>query len=519
MPADRLYDHREQAHDAPHRVTAQEAGDSQTASQVSLSEGKNRAASSEPDQPAVTERNVVVVVADDHGQDAGAYGNEAIHTPNMDALAADGTLFTHAFATTASCSASRSVILSGLHNHANGQFGHEHNYSDFESHDHVRSLPVMMAEGGYRTAQIGKYHVAPRSVYRFDEFLEGPTRNPVQMAENVKSFVNRDSHAPFFLYYATSDPHRGGGVAEELPHAPDRFGNRPEGEARRGIQPVRYDPADVEVPPFLPDNEVTRAELAQYYQSVSRVDQGLGRLIDVLKEAGVYDETLIIYMSDHGMAFPGAKTTTYEPGLRSPLIVRNPYEEQRGVVSEAMVSWVDLMPTILDFAGIAPPVYEQPFSVPGPEGFPDEHGLHGKSFLSLLDGRSPGDDWNKVHASHTFHEIQMYYPMRVVRGRDYKLIWNVAHQLPYPFASDLWAAPTWQNVYDEGMDASFGVRTIEEYIHRPEFELYNMREDPYESNNLASDPAYNEVLRDYMRELEAFQRESSDPWYLKWSYE
>lgn len=103
----------------------------------------------------------------------------------------------------------------------------------------------------------------------------------------------------------------------------------------------------------------------------------------------------------------------------------------------------------------------------------------------------------------------MCYPMCVVRGRDYKLIWNVAHQLPYPFASVLWAAPTWQNVYEEGMEASFRVHTVEEY---------NMREDTYESNIMAGDPAYDEVLREYMRELEAFQRESSDAWYLKWSY-
>ena len=445
-------------------------------------------------------KNVVLFVADDLGQDAGCYGNRVIRTPNLDRLAADGTLFPYAFCTTASCSASRSVILTGLHNHANGQYGHQHSYHKFSSFPNIRSLPVLLSRAGYRTARIGKYHVAPESVYRFATVLRGPTRNPAQMANNCREFLLREDARPFFLYFCTSDPHRGGGRASDLPHQPNRFGNRPRGYP--GVTPVRFDPKDVIVPPFLPDTPECRAELAQYYQSVSRLDQGLGRLIEVLKETGKWDNTLFIFISDHGIAFPGAKTTVYEPGLRSPCIVRNPFVSRRGIVCQAMISWVDLTPTILDFAG----------------ALPADATFHGRSFLSILTEENP-EGWDEIYASHTFHEITMYYPMRVVRGRRYKLIWNIAHPLPYPFASDLWAAPTWQSVFRQGPQAKYGKRTVDAYIHRPRFELYDLQADPDETRNLAGDPAYAQLLEKLQAKLKAFQKRTRDPWILKWEYE
>ena len=445
-------------------------------------------------------RNVVLFVTDDQGQDAGCYGNPVIKTPNLDALAADGALFRNAFATTASCSASRSVILTGLHNHRNGHYGHEHAYHKFGSYPDVKSLPVLLSRAGYRTARAGKYHVAPADVYRFDRVLPGNSRSPVEMADNCKEFISAKSDKPFFLYFCTGDPHRGGGTVQKSPYKPNAFGNRPKGYP--GIKEVTYDPGDVIVPPFLPDTPTCRAELAQYYQSVSRIDQGLGRLVRHLKDAGVYDETLIIYISDHGIAFPGAKTTTYEPGLRSPCVVRNPYAKKRGLAPEAMVSWVDLTPTVLDFAGATP------------KGVT----FHGRSFLPVLE-REKSEGWDEVYASHTFHEITMYYPMRVVRERRYKLIWNIAHPLPYPFASDLWEAPTWQDVYRQGPGALYGKRTVRAYIHRPEFELYDLENDPHEVRNLADDPEFAAELSRLKGKLKAFQKRTEDPWILKWEYE
>jgi N-sulfoglucosamine sulfohydrolase len=462
-------------------------------------------------------RNVVLFVSDDHGQDTGCYGNPDVKTPNLDSLAAGGTMFTHAFATTASCSASRSVILTGLYNHRNGQYGHMHDYHHFRSFSDIKSLPVLLREKGYRTASAGKFHVAPEEVYQFEQYIPGSARNPVEMALNARDFIAADERKPFFLYFCTSDPHRGGGVVESSRHRPDRFGNRPDGYD--GIQETVYAPEDLTVPKFLPDNSYTRAELAQYYQSVSRVDQGVGKLIEILKESGVFEDTLFIYISDHGMAFPGAKTTAYEPGLRSPCLVRNPYAAKRGVRNHAMITWADLTPTILEFTGSEEPTYEPHAKIPIiRKQLADRHGLHGRSFLSILEEENPSG-WDEVFASHTFHEIQMYYPMRVVRRRDFKLIWNIAHPLAFPFASDLWASATWQAVYQEGPEALYGQHTVKSYIHRPEFELYDLRTDPYESHNLAEDPAHAGVLEELKKSLEEFQKRTADPWILKWQYE
>ena len=444
--------------------------------------------------------NIVLIVADDHGRgDLGCYGNPVIRTPNLDKLAAEGVRFTNAFCTTASCSASRSVILSGLYNHYNGQYGHQHAYHHFASFDTVRSLPVLLSQGGYRTARIGKYHVAPDPVYRFDTVLQGNDRSAVQMADNCRELLAQPDSRPFFLYFCTSDPHRGGGKATDLPHQPDRFGNREQGYP--GVTEVRYDPREVVVPDFLPDTPECRAELAQYCQAVSRIDQGIGRLVEYLKNAGQYDSTVLIYISDNGIAFPGAKTTVYEPGINLPCIVRTPWQRNRGIACDAMVNWADLTPTILDLAGAAPADY----------------GFHGRSFTSVLE-RERVEGWDTTYASHTFHEITMYYPMRVVRERRFKLIWNLAHGLDYPFASDLWESATWQTTIQSGSKL-YGKRTVDAYLHRPRFELYDLQNDPHEVHNLADDPQHKDRLDATKAKLRVFQKQTKDPWLLKWNYE
>lgn len=490
--------------------------------------------------PAVpaAERNIVFFITDDESPTLGCYGDPVARTPHIDALAEDGTLFLNAFATTASCSASRSVVMSGLHNHRNGQYGHQHDFHKFASWYNLvsLSLPRVLANAGYRTAQIGKYHVAPEEVYRFEQYLRGNGRSAVQMADNCREFILDDSDdRPFFLYFGTSDPHRGGGVDRTSPLElkPNLFGNRPERGSYPGVDEVFYDPDDVIVPPFLSDTAETRGELAQYYQSCARIDQGVGRLVEILKEAGVYDKTLFVFTSDHGMAFSGGKTTVYEPGLRVPFVVRNPYESNRGVRSEAMISHIDITPSLLDFAGgldhdtnapkemIDADAYwrergENLRENRGPRGGLDAY--HGRSWISVL-GDPAADHWETIFASHTFHEIQMYYPMRVVRDRQYKLIWNIAHPLPYPFASDLWAASSWQAQYQQGLDAPYGQKTVGRYIHRPEFELYDMQRDPHETINLAESADFAEVLEDYQQKLKAFQKSMDDPWIMKWEYE
>lgn len=481
------------------------------------------------------ERNIIFFITDDESPTLGCYGDTVAVTPNIDQVAADGTVFRNAFATTASCSASRSVVMSGLHNHANGQYGHQHHYHKFSSFPNVSSLalPRVLENAGYRTGHIGKYHVAPEEVYHFQTYLKGNGRNPVAMAEATRSFLLEPSGRPFFLYFGTADPHRGGGKDESYSGnlKPDLFGNRKNRGSHDGINEVFFDPAKVPVPPFLPDTPECRSELAQYYQSCARVDQGVGRLIEILKEGGLYDKTLFVFTSDHGMAFPGGKTTVYEGGLRVPFVVRNPYEPRRGVVSSALISHVDITPSLLDFAGGLDPKANAPRNrVAGKDFWKDKPHMaqenrgreflayHGKSWIPVL-GEAEAEHWDTIYASHTFHEIQMYYPMRVVRDLDYKLIWNIAHGLPYPFASDLWAASTWQAQWAKGMDANYGNKTVGSYIHRPAFELYDIKSDPHETKNLAENPEYAAVLGRYQSRLKAFQKEMNDPWIQKWDYE
>jgi len=484
------------------------------------------------------ERNIIFFITDDESPTLGCYGDPVARSPHLDALAEDGTLFLNAFATTASCSASRSVVMSGLHNHRNGQYGHQHDFHKFASWHNVVSLalPRVLTNAGYRTAQIGKYHVAPEEVYHFETYLKGNGRNAVQMADNCRDYImNAEDDRPFFIYFGTSDPHRGGGrdktSTSEL--KPDLFGNKPNRGSHPGVDEVFYNPEDVVVPPFLSDTRETREELAQYYQSCARIDQGVGRLVSILKEAGVYDKTMIVFTSDHGMAFSGGKTTVYEPGLRVPFVVRNPYESNRGIRSEALISHIDITPSLLDFAGGLDHEKNAPIDMidadqywrkrgenlrenRGPRG--GLNGYHGRSWLGVL-GDADAEHWDTIFASHTFHEIQMYYPMRVVRDKKYKLIWNIAHPLPYPFASDLWAASSWQAQYQKGLDAAYGQKTVQQYIQRPEFELYDIRTDPHETNNLAESADFAELLASYQAKLREFQKSMQDPWIMKWEYE
>ena len=423
-------------------------------------------------------RNILLYVVDDLGtDDGGCYGNRAIKTPGLDALAREGVRFTHAFCTSASCSASRSVILSGLHNHANGQYGHEHSYHHFRAFDHVRSLPVRLGEAGYRTVRAGKFHVGPESVYQFDRAIGGGS--PEDLAEKCRPVIADESDAPFFLYFCTNEPHR-----------PFR---------REGSDTFR--PEDVHVPPYLPDTPECREELAEYYGSVQRMDRGLVRLMEILKETGRWEDTLVIFISDNGVAFPGAKTTLYEPGMRLPCVVRNPFAQARGAVTEAMVSFADLTPTLLDYAGVTA----------------EENAFHGRSFLQAMEERRP-EGWDEVFASHTFHEITMYYPMRVVRERRWKLIWNIAHGLEYPFASDLWESRTWQGIRRSGAER-YGKRSVAAYLQRPPFELYDLEADPDEIHNRADDPACRETLDRLKARLRELQESTGDPWIMKWEYE
>lgn len=471
---------------------------------------------------AAPARNVVVIVADDLGFQLGCYGDKAAHTPNIDRLAGEAVRFRRAYCTTASCSASRSVLMTGLYNHATGHYGHAHGNSHFSTYETVRSLPVLLNEAGYRTCLIGKYHLAPDYVYKFETQRQDGTqggRNTVRMASNARQWLKEQDDRPFFLYFCPTDPHRGAG--------PGGFANHPnQPDFYKGVKPVIYQPDKVPVPPWLSDRPEVREELAEYYQAIARLDAGLGDLIDALKETGHWQDTLVLFLSDNGPPFPGAKTTLYEPGANLPLIVRDPRIKQQGSTSDALVTWADVTPTILDYCGVTPK--DAPLVKPAENigkvqtaGAAKPYLFHGRSFLKSLETPAGGDDGlNEIFLSHTFHEITNYYPMRAVRSGNLKLIFNIAHELPYPFASDLQESPTWQEVLQrETPSEKYGQRTVQEYLHRPRFELFDLESDPHETHNLANDPDHQQTLETLQTKLQEWQKKTQDPWATKWTYE
>jgi N-sulfoglucosamine sulfohydrolase len=435
-------------------------------------------------------RNVVLLIADDLGFQLGCYGDKKIHTPNIDALANNGVRFTHAFAAVSSCSPSRSAIYTGLHTHTSGQYGLAHDVHNFHTRDNVPSLPGILKRQGYRTGILGKLHVLPPSVYNFDVEISkgiGGNRGVAQMGEQARQFLRDGGDKPFLLVVGFSDPHRSAkGFGNETPYP--------------GVEEVHYQPGDVTVPYFLSDKPDVRQELAEYYQAVSRMDRGVGFVLDALKATKHAEDTLVLFLSDNGIPFPGAKTTLYDSGVHLPLIVSAPGRKRVGATNDAMVSWIDILPTILDWTGIKAPA-----------------ALPGRSVLPILDEENP-KGWDTVYASHQCHEVTMYYPMRMIRTRTHKYIRNLAHKLDYPFASDLYNSLTWQGILRRG-DKTMGQRDVEGFLHRPLEELYDLEKNPHEGKNVASDPKYAEVLKELRERLKAWQVKTRDPWLVKYRYE
>ena len=432
------------------------------------------------------QRNVLLIVADDQGLDAGAYGGQ-VRTPVIDALAAEGCLFEQAYATVSSCSPSRSVLYTGLYSHGNGMYGLAHGVHNQSLLEGVRTLPWRFRQAGYATGLVGKKHVTPDAALPYDAWLapEQPgNRDVAFMAREAGRFLRERGERPFFLTMGYSDPHR---------DARD-FGNADWPRVER----ARYSPADVVVPDHLPDLPEVRADLAQYCESVSRLDAGIGLLLEELRAAGHGDDTLVAYLSDNGRPFPGAKTTLYGAGIHLPLVIRAPGRGVAGARSGAMVSWIDIAPTLLDWAGIALPEDEP-------------HGpLPGRSLLPLLDGAA-ATDRDAIYASHGFHEIDQYYPMRTVRTRRYQYVLNLAPELAYPIAGDVAASPSGAAIRAMP-DARLGRRTLQAYLHRPAEELHDLEADPAQVDNLAADPSHRDVLDGLRRQLADWRARTRDPW-------
>ncbi|CAG9092855.1 unnamed protein product [Plutella xylostella] len=461
-------------------------------------------------------QNVLVLLADDGGFEIGAYRNKICQTPNIDALAKDSVLFNNAFTSVSSCSPSRAALLTGTPSHQNGMYGLHHAVHHFNSFNNVTSLPVLLSKHGVMTGIIGKKHVGPGSVYKFDyeqteenNHINQVGRNITHMKLLAREFLKmaNDAKKPFFLYLGFHDPHRCGHSEPQFGPFCERFGS---GEEGMGLipdwQPWYYQWDEVQLPYNIQDTEAARRDVAAQYTTMSRLDQGVALILKELEAAGHKDDTLVIYTSDNGIPFPSGRTNFYDPGLREPLLISSPSPNaRRHETSGAMVSLLDIFPTVLDWFKI-PMAEEESNDIWGSD--------KPKSLLPILEKEPVPTEQDAIFASQTHHEITMYYPMRAVRTRRYKLIHNLNFGMPFPIDQDLYVSPTFQDILNRTRSKQNlpWYKNLKQYYYRPQWELYDIRTDPAETNNLHGKPSLAAVEAALRERLSAWQRASRDPW-------
>lgn len=451
-------------------------------------------------------KSILLLIADDLGREQlGCYGCKALETPPLSKLASSGVTFDMAFTSTASCSGSRTVINTGLHTHQNGSYGLTHGRNGFQTLPDIETAPSLFNKLGYKTGIIGKVHVGPDHLYPWQHRQESESRDVAWVADQVDSFFSaaKEEQKPFYLTVGFVDPHRcskrGG------------FGNDPACPDPR-IKDCEIRPEDVTVPDYLSDIPEVRQELTEYYRAINRLDQGIGLILESLERQGLADDTLVLFLSDNGPPFVNSKTTLYEAGVRLPFIMRAPCSDSTakvGILNPNMVSYVDILPTFLDWAGHTGLASEK-----------NKKKRKGRSVLPILNHTERQAGWEFVFGSHTFHEITAYWPTRYMRTPRLKYHRNVAWRLNFPVAMDLYASKSFEGMRNSGKNskdhpAMIGPRRLKDYIRRPAEELFDLDNDPLELCNLAALPMYADQLLWMRTQLEAWQRESEDLWLWK----
>ena len=433
--------------------------------------------------------NVLLITADDLGLQLGCYGDPTATTPHLDRLAQSGVMFRTAYVSQASCSPSRSTMFTGLYPHANGQYGLANADARFRVHPHLldQLLPNIMKRSGYRTGIIGKLHVNPTDAFAFDMrngagFGSRDVR--LQVAQARKFMSGSD---PWFLMFNLFDPHV---ARDRLPNGsrgPQYFPDQVMGLPQKTLTP-----AEVPAWPWQQiDDREQRTKIAGYYNCVNRIDAAIGMLVEALGETGHEDDTLIIFLGDHGPPFARGKTSCYESGLRIPFLVSWPGVSEPHI-SDQLVSSADIYPTILDAAMVAAP-----------------NGLHGSSLRPVV--RLNADaEWRKTLVGEFhYHGLSTYFPRRAITDGRYKLIHNLR-------AADLTALATidGDNAYSKAgsLPSNHPGRLAMERLANPStWELYDLKTDPTEFQNRSGDPAFENIESQLKRGLAAWQAETDDP--------
>ncbi|XP_046403462.1 N-sulphoglucosamine sulphohydrolase [Ischnura elegans] len=452
-------------------------------------------------------KNALVIVADDAGFEMGLYNSKCL-TPNLDALSKRSLIFNNAYTSVSSCSPSRSTILTGLPNHQNGMYGLNNGVHHFTSFRKTASLSAILAQNGVRTGIIGKKHVGPNEVYPF-QFSETEENNDIdQVGRNitkikllVREFLMQKTE-PFLLYIGFHDPHRCGRRTPQYGEFCELFGNKQEGMGNiPDWTPIYYDPEEVHVPYFVQDTPAARQDIAAQWASMTRLDQGIGLVLKEFEDAGFASNTLILFTSDNGISFPSGRTNLYDPGMAEPMLLSSPFETQRhNQITYSMSSLLDVTPTLLDWFGV-----EHPYG---------NDALTGKSLLPLLIKEPDPFPDDAVFASHSLHEVTMYYPMRAIRTRKHKLIHNLNFKMPYPIDQDFYISPTFQDLIKRtsSKEPLNWYKNLKNYYYREEWELYDLKEDPEERWNVYFKSSYQPVVKKLKARLMEWQNKTMDPW-------
>lgn len=397
--------------------------------------------------------NIILITIDDGGVQLGSYGDHTVATPNLDRIAREGVRFANGYITQPSCSSSRSSMFTGLYPHQNGQIGLAHR--GFAMSQAFPTIPSILRKAGYRTGVIGKVHVQPARAFSWTYVSpyrqwEWGTRDVRKVAAEAGKFF--DGAGPFFLKVSYLDPHEervdqvlGLPPTDQLVRASDITTNTWTGK------PV--------------GTQAEKQAIATYYNSIKRIDIGVGMLLDELQRSGNARNTMIFVLGDNGGgAVQKGKTDIYENGLRVPFLVRYPQIGRPGQVRAELVSAVDILPTILDAAGVAVP---QPTRALMTEG---------RSLLPIIQGQ-PVPDWRQyLFAEMEYHTDDILKPSRSVRDGRYKLV----HSYP-PLRR--------------------GINGLM---------LFDLQNDPMEKTNLVAHPAYREIRDRLLIQLNAWQNRTND---------
>ena len=426
--------------------------------------------------------NVVLFIADDVSwNDYGCYGNPAARTPNIDALADAGIRFDRAYLTASSCSPSRSSIITGRYPHNNGKAAELHQPISL----HLPWFPEILKQSGYYTALSGKHHMKSKAAGHgqsprpdaFDHVDTGKTKGDTSGSANWLSVTRqRPKDQPFFFWFASYDAHRGWDADQQW--KPDEYG-------------PKHRPEDVVVPPFLSDDAKTRQDLASYYNEVTRFDFRIGVVVDELRRQGVLDETLIYVLADNGRPFPRAKTRLHDSGMKTALVAHWPQGIKWTGASDQLVSVIDLAPTVLSVAGCRVPETVQ-----------------GASMLPLFEQASASIR-RYAFSEHNWHDYEAFG--RSVRHGDHLLIFNQRPYLAWQGPADSVRSDSHQQLRALRASGLLSDAQADVFLApRPSVELYNVKTDPQQLNNLAAQPEHAETETQLVAVLERWMEATGD---------